>query len=64
MEIKNKYEIIEVVQKDGLALRDVPDELKTPEMCLEAVRRDGRILELVPAALRTDAVLKAAEEEE
>jgi hypothetical protein len=33
--------------------RDVPEALRTPELCLEAVREDGRALSEVPQELRT-----------
>ena len=41
-----KYTTVEAaltaVSEDGLALRDVPEDLKTPEVCLKAVKQDGR----------------------
>jgi hypothetical protein len=32
----------------GSALKYVPKELKTPELCLEAVKQNGSALEFVP----------------
>jgi hypothetical protein len=44
------------VQKDGLLLKDVPEALKTPEVCLAAVRRGyqgWQALEYVPESAKT-----------
>ena len=41
-------EALNVVRGDGEALKDVPEEFKTEELCLEAVRKDGLALQFVP----------------
>jgi len=44
------------VQNDGTALYDVPEELKTPELCLLAVQNlpeGNTVLHAVPEELRT-----------
>jgi hypothetical protein len=43
-----------IAVKDGLSLDDVPDKLKTPELCLAAVQQDGRALGYVPDALKIE----------
>ena len=44
----------------GYALKHVPDELKTPELCLAAVNNDGRAIDLVPRELCTPELCLAA----
>ena len=48
------------VDRNGLAIQYVPDELKTPEMCKIAVSTDGVLLYEVPEKLRTLEVCKTA----
>jgi hypothetical protein len=40
--------------------QDVPDALKTPELCLVAVQNEGEALEYVPEALKTPELCLAA----
>ena len=49
-------EALEAVQKDGIALKDLPDELKTEEVCLAAARENGYALAFMPEETRTPAV--------
>jgi DNA-directed RNA polymerase subunit RPC12/RpoP len=48
------------VQKNGLALMDVPRELKTAELCLAAVKNNGMALYYVPKELKTPEICLAA----
>jgi hypothetical protein len=41
------------VRKDGTELQNVPEELKTAELCLAAVQQDGRALVYVPVKLES-----------
>jgi len=43
------------VQKNGMALRHVPEKLKTEAVYLAAVKQDRNAIEYVPQALRTEA---------
>ena len=38
---KNAEEALEAARQDGLALRFVPEEMKTEEVCLAAVQSTG-----------------------
>ena len=51
---------LEGVRRDGRALRYVPRNLRTRELCMEAVRQYGRTLEFVPNDLRTLELCMAA----
>jgi len=42
---------LEAVQRNGLNLEFVPEELKTYELCLEAVKNYNRAFEFVPETL-------------
>jgi hypothetical protein len=53
---------MEKVKGNGMALRHVPMELRTYELCLAAVEQDGEALEFVPEALITAEVCLAAVE--
>ena len=54
MENNKEYQKwLEVVEKDGMNLGDVPEELKTVELCEMAVRKMGQALEFVPEELKT-----------
>jgi hypothetical protein len=44
------------VQKNGIALKYVPEEFKTEALCLAAVQQNGSALEYVPEALKTEAL--------
>ena len=44
------------VQKNGRALRYVPEEFKTEAVCLAAVQQSGLALAYVPEALKTEAL--------
>ena len=50
--ITTEEEALAVVRRDGLALKYVPDELITVELCLEAVKEHGLALGFVPRELR------------
>lgn len=43
-----------------LSLQDMPDDLKTTEVCLAAVRQSGRDLRFVPDALKTAEICAEA----
>ena len=49
---------IAFVRQDGWALRDVPEEHRTNDLCLAAVRQNGWALQYVPAELRTPEMIK------
>jgi hypothetical protein len=53
-------EAFELVRKDGFALKYVPDELRTLEMCLEAVGQCGWALQYAPDEMRTREVCEKA----
>jgi hypothetical protein len=58
---KAKYqEELEAVKQDGEALKSVPEELKTPELCLVAVKQHGLALGDVPEELQTREILLEA----
>lgn len=59
-ENKSYEDYLERVQQNGLALQDVPEELRTPELCKLAVQQDGLALEDVPEELRTPELYKLA----
>ena len=44
MNITTIEEALAVVMKDGNALKDVPENLKTAEMCLEAIRKNNSLI--------------------
>ena len=50
--ITNEEGALAAVRQGGSALQDVPENLKTAELCFEAVKQDYRTLEIVPEALR------------
>jgi hypothetical protein len=59
--IKGYPELCELaVTNNGIALRYVPDELRSEKMCLAAVTTYGYALEYVPQKLRTERVCLAA----
>jgi hypothetical protein len=49
----DKEKIFELVKKEGLALEDVPEKLKTYDVCLAAVRNSGWVLGYVPEKHKT-----------
>lgn len=51
---------LEVVKRDGDALRSVPEHLKDREMCLAAVSGYGEALTCVPDNLRDEEMCRAA----
>ncbi|MDR2719167.1 MAG: DUF4116 domain-containing protein [Treponema sp.] len=55
---------LSLVKKDGMALEDVPEELKTYNVCLEAVRNFGLALSNVPEKHKTaELCLEAVRQE-
>jgi hypothetical protein len=52
----NEEEALEAVKRDGSALKYIPRNLKTPELCLEAMKSNGLALQYVPKKLRTAKV--------
>ncbi len=44
---KMQDEILEAVQMDGSALKNIRQELQTPEICLTAVKQNGMALKYV-----------------
>jgi len=57
---KNSEYWKERVSQNGWALEDVPQELKTIELCTIAVSKYGYILQCVPQDLRTPELCKIA----
>ena len=57
-EITNEAEALAAVKEDGAALRYVPDELKTAELCLEAVKRNQWAIQYVPEELKTEEIME------
>jgi hypothetical protein len=50
-------EALATVREDGKALKDVPDKLKTAEVCLEAIKQQGKFeLYTVPHGTMSDEV--------
>lgn len=58
-EIDIKY-YLALVGYNGMALKDVPDDIKTAEICMAAVKADNYALEFVPDALKTAEMCKIA----
>jgi ribosomal protein L12E/L44/L45/RPP1/RPP2 len=58
--ITTEQDALEAVRQDGMALEDVPEKLKTPEICAEAVCGSGWALAFVPEALKTPELCLAA----
>ena len=50
----------ERVSHDGRNLSNVPQELKTPELCTIAVSQDSQALKWVPQELKLEVVLKVS----
>jgi hypothetical protein len=48
------------IKRAGVALRDVPEHLKTPRVCLAAVTNYGGALEYVPENFKTSELCQAA----
>ena len=48
------------VEKNGLGLQLIPEDLKTPELCLLAVKQNGAALKYVPDHLKTFSLYNAA----
>ena len=48
------------VDKNGMALKYVPEHLRTETICSDAVGRDGNALQYVPEHLRTEALCSVA----
>ena len=53
---KDAEATLEAVRQDGLALRDVPEDLKTEAVCLAAVQQYGQALKFVPKERKTPEV--------
>ena len=53
---------IVAVERNGYALRYVPDELKSEAVCAKAVENDGEALRYVPDELKSEAVCAKAVE--
>ena len=47
-DIKTEQDALDAVQKNGMALMRIPNNLRTEEICLTAVEADGMALEFVP----------------
>ena len=61
MENNKEYQKwLEVVEKDGRALADVPEELKTVELCEVAVKDFPYALQYVPEELKTLEICSVA----
>jgi len=53
MEITNEEEALAAVRNRDMALRFVPENFKTAELCLEAVKSNGHALDDVPEEYMT-----------
>jgi hypothetical protein len=53
-------EAIAAVERNGFALRFVPEALRTAELCLAAVEQDGGAILFVPAELQDEVQRRAA----
>ena len=51
---------LEEIYENGFALKDVPEEFKTKELCELAVKKDGDALAYVPEELKTKELCKVA----
>ncbi len=55
-----RQNLVDAVRQDGMNLQDVPEGMRTPEVCLETVKQDGMALEFVPEKLKTKELCRAA----
>jgi len=53
-------EHLAVVRQRGIAIKYIPEEFKTEEMCLVAVRKNGFALEYVPEKFKTEKMCLVA----
>jgi len=53
-QITTEEEALEAVKRNGLALKYVPDNLKTMKLCLKAVKQDEEALQFVPEELQEE----------
>ena len=51
---------LEWVQQDGLFLENVPEEVKTAEICIEAVKEHVSALQYVPEKFKTSELCRIA----
>ena len=58
--MKTLEQYLLAVQKSGLALKSVPEALKTPDICIAAVQENGDALQFVPEAFKTPELCLAA----
>jgi len=59
--MNNEYKNhLAAVNQDSYTLQDVPNELRTPEICMAAVNQNGWSLRYVPNELRTPELCMAA----
>ena len=56
-------EHLEAVKQFSEAFKQVPEELKTPEMCYTAVKAYGKVFEFVPEELKTRELCEIALED-
>ena len=59
MKMESESDALDAV-KDGMALKCVPEALRTPELCAVAVRRCGLALQWVPETLKTPGLCAEA----
>ncbi len=52
-EAKKESEYLAVVRRDGMKLRDVPDDYKTSEICLAAVKNNRFAFQFVPEKFKS-----------
>jgi ABC-type oligopeptide transport system substrate-binding subunit len=53
-------DIANAIAQGDLSLSDIPEELRTPEVCKIAVAKNGKALEYVPEKMRTPEIYKLA----
>ncbi len=59
MKMESESDALDAV-KNGMALKCVPEALRTPELCAAAVRRCGLALQWVPETLKTPGLCAEA----
>jgi len=57
---KKYQEYLEIVKKDGYALKYVPKKYRTEELCKIAVNQNGWVLYYVPEKYKTEEICKIA----
>lgn len=59
-ELRDRDMCLRAIKKDGAAIRDVPEDVKTYEMCYLAIQENGKELDMVPLQFRDEKMCLAA----